>query len=288
MAAAAIVVVLVAALLGGALALVPRLVDSAAVRRVIERELSARVGGKLRYDSLALRLVPLPRAEIRGVSVYSPETLTGHAAVVHVELSLVALLRGAVRPTAIRVKEPVLEVPLGLGGGGTGEPFTAYRDALGRVVETLAREAPGMSVQILDGRLDLVRDGRPVVALSKLTAEVDVAADAIDDARARRRRSVAGGRGPPARRAGLARGLRHARGEGLADGAPARGSGGGRRARPAPGRGRRAPRGSGGRQGAMRATLDASSPELVWSAARGSSPSAPRASPPRWPATRIR
>ena len=100
---------------------------------------------------------------------------------VDVELSLAALLRGAVRPTAIRVKEPVLEVRLGLGGGGTGEPFAAHRDALGRVVETLAREAPGMSVQILDGRLDVLRDGRPVVVLSKLAAQADVARAAIDD-----------------------------------------------------------------------------------------------------------
>ena len=166
----AIAVVLVAVLLGGAVALVPLLVDSAAVRRVIEREISARVGGKVRYDSIGLRLFPLPRAEIRGVTVHDPETLTGHAAVLHVELSLAALLRGAVRPTAIRVKEPVLEVRLGPGGGGAGEPLAAYREALGRVVETLAREAPGLSVQILDGRLDVRRDGRPVVALSQLTA----------------------------------------------------------------------------------------------------------------------
>jgi hypothetical protein len=134
----ALAVVLVAALLGGAAALVPRLVDSAAVRRVIERELSARVGGKLRYDSIELRLIPLPRAEIRGVSLYSPETLTGHAVVVDVELSLAALLRGAVRPTAIRVKEPVLEVPFDLEAGhlalrGVVAPFGNVTGALRRV-----------------------------------------------------------------------------------------------------------------------------------------------------------
>ena len=253
---------LVAVLLGGAVALVPLLVDSAAVRRVIEREISARVGGKIRYDSIALRLVPLPRAEIRGVSVYSPETLTGHAAVVHVELSLAALLRGTVRPTAIRVKEPVLEVRLGP-GGGTGEPFAAYREALGTVVETLTREVPGMSVQILDGRLDVVRDGRPVVALSKLTAQVDVAADAID---ARVRAGADLWRGAEARLR-LAPGslagsatleVRGFQAGGLLEGL---GAGGALTVRPGAVDARLEAQADG--QGAARATIDASSPELT-------------------------
>src|SRR5262245_29558608 len=117
----AIAVAVVVLLLGGAVALVPRGVGSVAVQRVVERELSARAGGKVRYDSIGLRLVPRPRAEIRGARVEGPEVLTGHAALLDVELSLAALLRGAIRPTAIRVKEPVLEVRLDPGGGRSEE-----------------------------------------------------------------------------------------------------------------------------------------------------------------------
>jgi hypothetical protein len=169
----------VALLLGGAVALVPRLVDTAAVRRVIERELSARAGGKVRYDAIGLRLLPRPRAEVRGVRVEGTEVLTGRAALLYVELSLGALLRGVVRPTAIRVKEPVFQLRLGPGGDAQ-EPLPTYRETLGPVVETLTRVAPEMSVHIDNGQLDVLRDGRPVVSLSKLDAQADVARDAID------------------------------------------------------------------------------------------------------------
>jgi hypothetical protein len=75
-------------LLGGAVVLVPLLADSAAVRTAIEREVSRRVGGKVRYDSIGLRLFPIPRAEIRGITVHDPDLATARAAVLRVKLSL--------------------------------------------------------------------------------------------------------------------------------------------------------------------------------------------------------
>ena len=133
----------------------------------------------MRYDSIGLRLFPLPRAEFRGVTVHSSDALTGRAAVIDVELSLASLLGGSVRPTAVRVEQPVLEVRIAP-GGGADDPFAADRETLGPIVEMLAREAPGMSVTIVDGRVAVLRDSRRVVALSKLAAQADVAADAID------------------------------------------------------------------------------------------------------------
>jgi hypothetical protein len=258
----AIAAAAVVLLLGGAVALVPRLVDSAAVQRAIERELSARVGGKVRYDAIGLRLVPRPRAEIRGARVEGPEVLTGHAAVLDVELSLAALFRGAVRPTAIRVKEPVLEVRLGP-GGGTVAPFAAYRESLGPVVEALVRAAPGMSVHVDDGRLDVLQDGRPVVALSKLTAQLDVAGDAVaarvSAASDRWRAAEARLRIAPGSLAGTATLTVHGwQAEGLLE---ALGPTGALLVRPGPVDARLETQTDG--QGAFRATVDASSPELV-------------------------
>jgi hypothetical protein len=90
-----------------------------------------------------------------------------------------AALAGAIRPTAVRVEHPVLEVRLGPGGGGAGEPVAAYRAAAGPVVDALIRKAPGLSARIVDGTLDVVRAGRRVAALSKLAAALDVAPDAV-------------------------------------------------------------------------------------------------------------
>src|SRR5262249_27247441 len=60
------------------------------------------------------------------------------------------------------------------------DPYAVYRESVGPIVDWLARAMPGMSVTIADGRLDVVRDGRLVVALSKLEVHGHVARDAIE------------------------------------------------------------------------------------------------------------
>ena len=145
-----------------------------------------------------------------------------------------------------------------------------------------------MSVQIVDGRLDVLRDGRPVVALSKLAAQVDVAADAID-ARVSAgadlwRAAEARLRIAPGSLAGSAslevRGL-EARGV-----LEALGAGGALAVRPGAVDARVEAQTDGQGAGGPRSTPRRRSSS--WSVARGSSRSAPCASPPRWPATRRR
>ena len=81
---------------------------------------------------------------------------------------------------------------------GAGDPFAAYRESLGPIVDALARNAQGMSLDIIGGWLVVVDDGRRVVSLSDLAAQATVARDAIDV----RVSSTAGpgerGRGPSA------------------------------------------------------------------------------------------
>ena len=177
---AAIAAAVVLALLGVAVAALPLLVDSDAVRRVVEREISALAGGEVRYDSLEVHLLPQPRAAIHGVTVRVPGAVDGRAAALEVGLALRPLLAGNVRPTAIRIEQPAFEVRITPGGGGAGDPFTAYRESVGPVVDALARDARGMTIEIVDGRLDVVYDGRRLVSLSGLAARADVSADAID------------------------------------------------------------------------------------------------------------
>ncbi len=55
---------------------------------------------------------------------------------------------------AVNVGQPVLELTIQPGGGGS-DPFAAYRTALGPVVDALVREARGMSLGITDGKLDV-------------------------------------------------------------------------------------------------------------------------------------
>ena len=169
---------IIAALVVAAIAALPLFVDADRVQRAVERRISAVAGGEVRYESLALRFFPQPSAGIRNATVRIPGAVDGRIAAVDIRIALLPLLAGDVRPVAIRVDQPVLEVRIEP-GGGTGDPLAAYRAALGPVVDAVTREARGMSLQVIDGKLDVVYAGRRVVSLSGLAADANVAADGL-------------------------------------------------------------------------------------------------------------
>lgn len=166
------------ALVGATIAALPLMVDSGVVRRVVQREVSSLAGGTVRYHSLGLALVPLPHATIRGMSVGIPGTLEGSVAAVDIRFEVLPLLRGRVRPVAIRVEEPVFEVTVTPGAGG--DPFEAYRSAVGPVVDRLVKQYPGLTLEVTGGRVDVVRSARKVVSIANLVAHADVSADSVE------------------------------------------------------------------------------------------------------------
>lgn len=174
----AIGVAAVAALLIAAAASLPLFVDADRVQRVVERRISALAGGEVRYESLQLRFFPQPYAEARNATVSIPGTLDGRIGTLAVRIALLPLLTGNVRPVAIDIGQPVLELTIRPGGGGT-DPFAAYRAALGPVLDALVGEARGMSLGITDGKVDVLSGGQPILSLSALSASARVAADAI-------------------------------------------------------------------------------------------------------------
>ena len=168
----------VVALAVGMIAALPLMVDSGLVRRVVQRGVSSLAGGAVRYDSLALALVPLPHATIRGISVSIPGAVDGRVVAVDIRFELLPLLRGRVRPVAIRVEEPVFEVTIVPGAGG--DPFESYRAVVGPVVDGLVKQVPGLALEVTGGRVDVVRSGRKLVSLASLDAHVKVSADAVE------------------------------------------------------------------------------------------------------------
>jgi len=175
----AVATAIIAVLAVAAIAALPLLVHSPAVQRAVERRISALAGGEVRFGSSSLRLLPLPRAEIRDVTIRVPDALEGRAAAIAVKLSLADLVTGNVRLTAVHIEQPAFEVHLSPGGGAV-DPFAVYREALGPVVDALVRDAAGMSLEIVGGKLEVHRAGRRLVSLQDLAAEAEVAADAVD------------------------------------------------------------------------------------------------------------
>jgi hypothetical protein len=167
------------ALAAGVVLLAPLLVDADRVQRAVERRISAVAGGEVRYDALKLRFFPWPYVEARNATVRIPGTLDGRIGTLAIRIALLPLLAGEVRPAAVEIAQPELEVTIASGGAAGGDPLAAYRAALGPVVDALVRDAHGMSLAITGGKLELRSAGQSLLSLAALNADAQVAADAV-------------------------------------------------------------------------------------------------------------
>src|SRR5262249_16940522 len=97
-------------LLVAAIAAAPLFVDGDRVRHAIEQRISAVAGGEVRYESLKLRFFPQPRVEAQNATVRIPGAVEGRIGTLEVRIALLPLLSGNVRPVAVNIGQPVLEV----------------------------------------------------------------------------------------------------------------------------------------------------------------------------------
>ena len=173
--AGAALTAIVACVIGVALLLV----DSDGVKRAVERQFAQSAGGEATYESASLKLFPRPGVAFSGITVRVP-SVSGRIAALQVGVSWLPLLYGEVRPTAVRIERPVLQVRIATGA-------TADAD-LGPLADGLARDAADMSIAIEEGDIS-VAYGERLVSLSGLDVTADIS---VTDDRSAIRASVTG------------------------------------------------------------------------------------------------
>jgi hypothetical protein len=127
-----------------------RLVDTPAVRAMIQGRLAAALGGQIAWEALELRLLPAPHGELRRVRVEIPGALTARAERLDAYLRLWPLLRGQPEIASLSISHPEIRIDAG-GAARQGEapaPLAAYRQVMAATARALQTFAPDTAVRI--------------------------------------------------------------------------------------------------------------------------------------------
>ena len=157
-----------AAIVGCVIGVAPLLVDSESVKRAVERQFTQSAGGEATYESASLKLFPRPGVALSGLTVRVP-SVSGRIAALQVGVAWLPLLYGEVRPTAVRIERPVLQVRIATGAAAD---IRVSAD-LGPLADGLARDVADMSIAIEEGEIS-VAYGERQVSLSGLDVSADI------------------------------------------------------------------------------------------------------------------
>ena len=164
---------LVAVLLSFLVFLVPRLVNVPAVKSRVLSELARQSGVRLSFDRAEFVFFPHPTLSLEGVSLSVPGRAEGTVKRLEADISPLALLR--IRPLIGSLLLVTPEIRLRIPEREQKEkPLSReeIEEKLSSLLAELGMRAPGATVTVRDGRLDLFQGERPLLSLRDLQAVV--------------------------------------------------------------------------------------------------------------------
>lgn len=164
---------LIAVLLSILVFLVPRLVNVPALKSRVLSELSRQSGVRLSFDRAEFVFFPRPRLSLEGVSLSVPGRAEGTVKRLDANISPFSLFRNRVPIGSLLAVAPEIrwriperetkEKPLSL---------DEIEEKISSLLAQLGMRAPGATVTVRDGRLDLSEGDRPLLSLRNLQAVV--------------------------------------------------------------------------------------------------------------------
>ncbi len=153
---------------------VPLLVNLDFLKGKILAELSQRVGGEIQASRIDLSFYPRPSVVVDRGSVAVPGKLraTVHSLTAYPEI--LPLLKGEVRVSMLLLKGPSVRVELPQKPKSRGKP-TSQKDveeAVASALAVAAERAPGLTLEIGKGELELVEEGQSRLKLHDLGGQV--------------------------------------------------------------------------------------------------------------------
>ncbi|HYB49936.1 MAG TPA: AsmA-like C-terminal domain-containing protein [Burkholderiaceae bacterium] len=170
---AAVAIVVGAALIGEA-----RFLDLPSVRTAVEHRLSQVAGADIAWSELRIGLLPVPRVEMRGLTIQVPGLAHASIEQAQARLRLLSLLRGRVEVTSLALVQPRLRIDLAPSQAAPGErpsdPLTAYRALAATLVRVARNAAPGMVIEVSQAQLLLQAANWPAVQVRELSLQAQI------------------------------------------------------------------------------------------------------------------
>lgn len=160
----------------------PLWIDAPSIKARVVSWIDQATAGRITYERLELHYLPTLRVTLERPGFSRADLVEFVAKSASVELALVPLLTGRIRPSRLRVDAPRVRMQLPPSASDE-EPLSRERieQAMHAVVDTLVERLPGMVAEVVDGRVALqVARHAPVQFddVNVRTAVSDVAVDA--------------------------------------------------------------------------------------------------------------
>ena len=158
---------LCAILLVAAALVLPRVVDSQAVRERIRAFLLTRTNGNVAIEKIDLIWLPRPMVVVRGTSLAFTDKVSGKIQSIDVYPSFLGLLRGHLDISRVEVASPALSVRL---PEPADKPFNIdeIEANIRALIASFATEIPGMIVGVRGGSVEVRIGDRPPVMITEL------------------------------------------------------------------------------------------------------------------------
>ncbi len=159
--------------------LLPRVLDSQAVKEKIRAFLLTRTNGNVIIGNIDLKWFPRPAAVVHGVSLTAGDTVSGKIQSVEVYLSIKSLLTGNLDVSRLDMAKPALAAHL---SEWAEEPFNIdeIEAKIRSLLAALASGMPGIVVTVRDGSAEIKIGERPAVIFTDVDGRLRAQPDDVD------------------------------------------------------------------------------------------------------------